>query len=109
MLFRNKICGLLAIFFLCAQFLSAQTANIKLSESVLVSNQFTKPLPERNKTNFKEFVSPSLPLSIIPSNYYTANFGIICKKELAFEKATKIPFRFRLGSLQQCNFMEGKR
>ncbi len=46
--------------------------------------------------------------SIIAANYYTSNFGFFCKKELQFEKATKIPFKFRLGSVQQCDWLEGK-
>jgi hypothetical protein len=46
--------------------------------------------------------------SIISPNYYTANFGFFCKKELMVEKITKIPFRFRLGSVQQCDRLEGK-
>ncbi len=46
--------------------------------------------------------------SLITPNYYTQNFGFFCKKELQIEKAIKIPFKFRLGSLQQCDWMEGK-
>ncbi len=45
---------------------------------------------------------------IISSNFYTQNFGFFCKKELQLEKITKIPFKFRLGSVQQCDWMEGK-
>ena len=48
------------------------------------------------------------PVSVISSNYYTNNFGFFCKKELQFEKATKIPLRFRLGSLQYNDYLEGK-
>ena len=47
-------------------------------------------------------------LPIVSSNFYTQNFGFFCKKELQLEKLTKVPFKFRLGSVQQCDWMEGK-
>lgn len=61
------------------------------------------------KSNDKADTSVYLPpLSVISSNYYTNNFGFFCKKELLFEKATKIPLRFRLGSLQYNDYLEQK-
>jgi hypothetical protein len=46
--------------------------------------------------------------AVIAADFYTCNFSFFCKKELQFEKATKIPFRFRLGSLQYNDYLEGK-
>ena len=47
-------------------------------------------------------------LNIIPSTFYSANLGFICKKELQLDKVMAIPIRFRLGSLAYVNYMEQK-
>ena len=46
---------------------------------------------------------------VLPANFYCTQLGFFCKKELKFESATKIPFRFRLGSLQYNDWLEGKK
>jgi hypothetical protein len=48
------------------------------------------------------------PETIIPPDLYYCQSGFFCKKEWKLEKATHIPFRFRLGSLDYCNVLEGK-
>ena len=50
----------------------------------------------------------SVTYSLISPNYYSQNFGFFCKKELQLEKVIRIPFKFRLGSVQQCDWIEGK-
>jgi hypothetical protein len=109
MLFWNKICGLITIFFLCTLFSSAQVSYYSRSTGINVSKKLVyPPLFFLKKSSDKE-LNINKPLSVIPQNYYTQHFGVICKKELAIEKTIKIPFRFRLGSVQQCNYLEAKR
>ena len=46
---------------------------------------------------------------LLPADFYSRQLGFFCRKEWVFEKATHIPLRFRLGSLEQCNYLEGKK
>ena len=44
----------------------------------------------------------------LADDYYLRHLGIMCKNEWQLEKTTHIPLRLRLGSLEECNRMEGK-
>jgi len=107
----NKICGFVAIFVLSALFSTAQKVeNIKYDPSVFASgsvpgNKFSLFSAKGNKALIKITAS----IKTISQNYYTQSFGFFCKNELALEKVTKLPLRFRLGSLQQCNYLESKK
>lgn len=46
--------------------------------------------------------------SFIPSNFATCNYGFFCKQELKLEKQTHVPIKFRLGSVEHTNWLEGK-
>jgi hypothetical protein len=44
----------------------------------------------------------------LQKDLYIKEFGFFCKKEMQIEKSIKLPLRFRLGSLEQCNILEQK-
>jgi hypothetical protein len=46
---------------------------------------------------------------IIPMNYAVHDYAFFCRQEWKWERQTGIPFRFRLGSLADCNRLEGKK
>jgi hypothetical protein len=46
--------------------------------------------------------------NLLSADFYAQNMGFFCKKEWQFEKAAGLALRFRLGSKDYCDFMEGK-
>lgn len=100
----NKICGFIAIFFLSGFFCEAQSAfiNTLTTSPGLILTPFDGL---HNKDNFN-VLSPAR-VAIVNPDYTKQYFGFFCKKELLLEKNTKIPMRLRLGSVEQCNYLEG--
>jgi len=90
--------------------------NVKINYSAIAANNnlafFYKYAGKKQtiiKTDIEPvIIMPSFSCTVINANHYTTNFGFFCKKELQFEKVTKIPLRFRLGSLQYNDYLEGK-
>lgn len=64
-----------------------------------------KPAPTAPSVPSMNFLLKTGPLS--PS-YYASRLGFICKKELQLDKISPVALRFRLGSLDYVNWMEGK-
>jgi len=46
--------------------------------------------------------------NIVHPNSYYENLGFFCRKEIQFQKVTTVPVKFRLGSYDYVNWLEGK-
>ena len=82
------------------------------NKNIAFHNYLNKPvgkLPKQPVINLNQVIRLNpVSCSVIAADYYTQGFGFFCKKELQFEKATKIPLKFRLGTLQYNDYLERK-
>jgi len=78
-----------------------------LQSKKLAVNKFKK----NNEVYHNFYLNPVFfPARLTPvaENYYSNSLGFFCQKEWQIEKATSIPLRFRLGSLDYTNYLECK-
>lgn len=95
---------IVACFFLNISQLEAQIKRVSFSRdtiSIVPRPPLASPLSLSRMAPLKAgfHLSPS---------YTVSNFAFFCRQEWIWEKKTRIPLRFRLGSLEQANRLEGK-
>lgn len=136
MFFWNKFCGLFAFFLIFSISILAQNSfnsfsakdNFLLKTSFFAFNNKEKLISFNNSfinfnkrahlnksknhfssnKSFDDFTYGLVDNYTIPGDFSTCKYGFFCRQELKIEKATNIPLRIRLGSLEQCNYYEGK-
>jgi len=111
MIFWNKICGIILFLLFSCLFSSGQNT---LSYSLNYKTFFLKnKLKADTSFHFNSAASSFADIenvkSPVSANFSTCNYGFFCREELKLEKSIKLPVRFRLGSLEQCNYYEGKK
>ncbi len=95
---HKRFFALIVKFILCAPLLHAQTRIDSSKEKKMISPQLYKNI---------YFLNPPLPNSI-PGNFYAKQLPFFCSKELQVQKLTGFPIKFRLGSVEYCDKLEGK-
>jgi hypothetical protein len=108
-----KICGFLGFCLTIGQFSIAQNA-LSMGFRPKMGALFFSQKPDVQKTVNDVFplvknamATKNISLGVSPATA-THQFGFFCRAELKADAVLKVPVRFRLGSLQYCNYMEGK-
>lgn len=80
---------------------------VEKSPKMLLLQATNKPIASP-VFSITKFTANTTVTPVIAPDFYVTQLGFFCKQEIKLEKATKIPFRFRLGSVEDCDRMEGK-
>jgi hypothetical protein len=109
--FWNKICGAAFVILFTGHEVSAQS-HFKpppFQAAILRLDSLEHSRTHSHKIIFQahHFQLPG-ELSPVAPDFTVRNYAFFCRQELRFEKLTKIPFKFRLGSVAQCDYYEGK-
>ena len=79
--------------------------NIILITSCLLSIKIGAAIKDTSQLK-PNYYSLSADLKVAP-NYYSSKTGFFCNNERALEKQTKLAVKFRLGSVEQTQKLEG--
>lgn len=93
------------ILIFCMIFVENDTFSQQISLKDTTSKASAKLLP----LHFSPISGSPYTMKPVAGNFYVKNLGFFCRQELKLEAVTKIPFRFRIGSVNYCDWMEGKK
>lgn len=96
---HKRIFGLIVKFVLCVSVIHAQNS---------VDSSKQKPLPLLQANNKIIFSKQFVIQNSLPGNFYASQLPFFCTKELHIQKTIGFPVKFRLGSVDYCDKLEGK-
>jgi|SRR5690348_7398069 hypothetical protein len=104
--FWNKICGFVLLLTFSCLLCGAQ----RLPSSAIQLRNFSVKKIFYTPVSFNIIIDSfaTKRIFLLPPNFITCSYGFFCKEELKVEKTTGLPIHIRLGSLEQCNYYEGK-
>jgi hypothetical protein len=97
---RQKFIFLIFIFFVTKAVVAQYKIVLPQTKYIYKTIAATKPKAAP--------VKPHISITNIAPNFYCSNLAFFCKQEIKLEKAIKIPFKFRLGSVQMVDYLERK-
>ncbi len=101
---KYKLLILLFSFFV-VNALYAQPNKFSVGDSCTTKNKFS--LFQKSTVSKLDY-TPTLSMLVSPS-FYCNNLGYFCKQEIKIEHKIHVPFVFRLGSVKDVDYLEGKR
>jgi hypothetical protein len=90
---------------------STAPQNLFLSPIILPSHKFLQKNDNWSGYRLTIFLEPPKSLdatSLLRPDFTIQHLPFFCHQEYKVEKATGLPLRFRVGSLQECDYLEGK-
>jgi len=88
--------------------LSTERQAFKLFPAANIADFGGYPLLKNSGGRGADSIVGKSSLQVLSPSFYAAHLSFFCRTELTAEKATAVPFKFRLGSVEYTDYLEQK-